>query len=138
MAPHFFIEDICVEAIAAAKRAYEHGDLRPRLARYHGANVDNAFYGWNGAWLDENFRRWDITDALHHIRVPLLVLQGLADPYGTRAQADVVDELCTAPVSVELLDQVGHAPWQEAEATTLAAIQEFAAKILQHIPLSRT
>ena len=130
MAPHFFIEDICIQAIADAKQAYETGELRARLERYHGANVDNAFYGWNGAWLSDDFQQWDITDALHHIRVPLLVFQGLADPYGTRAQADIVQDLCPAPVRKMLLPSVGHAPWREAEAETLAAIQEFAAQII--------
>ena len=51
MAPHFFTEEAGLQAIAAAKTAYEGGDLRERLAKYHG-HVDNAFYGWNGAWLD--------------------------------------------------------------------------------------
>lgn len=35
MAPHFFIEQVCLDAIAAAKHAYEQGDLTPRLARHH-------------------------------------------------------------------------------------------------------
>lgn len=130
MAPHFFVEEICIQAIRAVKIAYEEGDLRTRLERHHGANVDHAFYGWNSAWLHPDFRRWDITDALHHIRVPLLVLQGLADPYGTRAQADVADELCPAPVAAHLMEGVGHAPWREAERESLALIQAFAAKLL--------
>jgi pimeloyl-ACP methyl ester carboxylesterase len=130
MAPHFFIEDICIQAIREAKAAYEQGDLRPRLQRHHGENVDNAFYGWNASWLNPDFYRWDITDALHHIRVPLLVLQGLVDPYGTRAQADVVTQLCPAPVSTHLMEGVGHAPWREAEADSLSAIASFAAKLL--------
>ena len=130
MAPHFFIEDICIHAIREAKQAYEQGDLRPRLDRHHGANVDNAFYGWNASWLNPDFYHWDITDALHHIRVPLLVLQGLADPYGTRAQADVVTEFCPAPADIRLMEGVGHAPWREAEAESLAAIRAFAGKLL--------
>ena len=122
MAPHFFVEQICLDAIAEAKEAYEQGELKPRLARHHGANVDNAFYGWNASWLAEGFRTWDITDALYHIRVPFLVLQGLADPYGTAEQAHVAERLCPAPVDVRLMDGVGHAPWREAETETLDAI----------------
>ena len=38
-----------------ARHAYEQGDLRRRLARYH-ADPDNAFRGWNDAWLDPRFR----------------------------------------------------------------------------------
>ena len=49
MAPHFFTEEITVASIAEAKTAYETTHLRERLKRYHGDNVDCAFWGWNGA-----------------------------------------------------------------------------------------
>jgi pimeloyl-ACP methyl ester carboxylesterase len=51
IAPHFFVEDIAITAIAAARDAYNQGTLRDRLARYHD-HVDVAFRGWNDAWLD--------------------------------------------------------------------------------------
>ena len=47
IAPHFFTEDAGIASIVEAKKAYETGDLRARLARWH-ADVDNAFKGWNG------------------------------------------------------------------------------------------
>ncbi len=70
IAPHFFVEDMGVAEIARARLAYETGDLRPKLARWH-KNVDAAFKGWNEAWLDPAFRKWDITHALAYIRVPI-------------------------------------------------------------------
>src|SRR3977135_2353425 len=42
MAPHFMVEDVGLAAIRDAKTAYESGDLKTRLARWH-ANVDVAF-----------------------------------------------------------------------------------------------
>ena len=51
IAPHFFVEDMGLAAIAQAKVAFETGDLRARLARWH-TDVDAAFKGWNGAWPD--------------------------------------------------------------------------------------
>ena len=47
MAP-LFTEPAGLASIAEAKRAYETGDLKPKLARYH-AHVDAAFLGWSGA-----------------------------------------------------------------------------------------
>ena len=61
IAPHFFTEDAGIASIVEARKAYETGDLRQRLSRWH-ADVDNAFKGWNGAWLDPDFRQWDITE----------------------------------------------------------------------------
>ena len=56
MAPHFFTEDMGLAEIVRAKAAFETGDLRAKLARLH-ANPDNAFYNWNGPWLDPEFRK---------------------------------------------------------------------------------
>src|SRR6184192_2562573 len=61
IAPHFFTEDMGIAEIARAKAAYEKPDLRQKLARWH-ADVDNAFNGWSGVWLDPQFREWDITE----------------------------------------------------------------------------
>ena len=50
---------------------YLDGDLRARLARHHGGNVDCAFWGWNRAWLDPGFRAWNIEDRLPAVTVPV-------------------------------------------------------------------
>ena len=87
IAPHFFTEDMGIAEIARAKEAYAHADLRAKLARWH-ADVDNAFRGWSDAWLDPEFRKWDITDELAYIRVPILIVQGEDDQYGTVEQIE--------------------------------------------------
>jgi pimeloyl-ACP methyl ester carboxylesterase len=51
IAPHFVVEDMTVAAISEAKSAYETGDLKGKLARWHD-DVETAFRGWNDAWLD--------------------------------------------------------------------------------------
>jgi len=48
IAPHFIVEDVSIDSIAQAKTAYEQGDLKTRLARWH-KHVDVAFRGWNDA-----------------------------------------------------------------------------------------
>jgi pimeloyl-ACP methyl ester carboxylesterase len=129
MAPHFFVEDSGLEAIARARDAYERGDLRPRLARWH-KDVDAAFRGWNGAWLDPEFRKWDITDALAYIRVPVAILQGVDDQYGTRRQLEVAEEECYCPVEVTLMEGVQHTPHREATEETLRVIADFMRRVL--------
>jgi pimeloyl-ACP methyl ester carboxylesterase len=128
IAPHFFTEDGGITSIAEAKVAYESGDLRPRLARWH-KDPDNAFYGWNGAWLDPAFRKWDITDALAYIRVPMLIVQGVDDQYGTVKQIAAAERECYCPVEVALLQGARHVPQREAPEATLAAIADFVANI---------
>ena len=129
IAPHFFAEEMGLAAIAQAKVAFEGGDLRQRLARWH-QNVDAAFKGWNGAWLDPGFRAWDITDALAYIRVPVAIIQGVDDQYGTQRQIAVAEEECYCPVEVTLLDGVQHAPQRESPDRVAQVIAEFAKRTL--------
>jgi pimeloyl-ACP methyl ester carboxylesterase len=129
IAPHFIVEDISVSSIAGIKQAYETTNLRSKLARWH-SDVDNAFYGWNGAWLDQKFRDWDISEYLAYIRVPVVILQGADDQYGTIRQIEIAQQECYCPVDVTIIPGAGHSPHREAPETTLNAILEFARGIL--------
>ncbi|MBV8849915.1 MAG: alpha/beta hydrolase [Methylobacteriaceae bacterium] len=129
IAPHFVVEDVGIAAIAAAKRSYEISDLREKLARWH-KNVDVAFRGWNEAWLDPQFRKWDISESLAYIRVPVQILQGEADQYGTMRQIEIAQEECYCPVDVNVLPEIGHSPHREAPNRTLIAISDFVNRIL--------
>jgi pimeloyl-ACP methyl ester carboxylesterase len=132
LAPHFFVEEISVRSIAQAKQEYERGDLRARLERYHGNNVDNAFRGWNGAWLDPAFRAWRIDDAVAHVRVPILIIQGRDDQYGSPAQLDLAEADAYCPVETLLLDHCRHAPQLDQPELTLAAIADFCRRVVLH------
>jgi len=129
MAPHFFTEDMGIRSIEEARVAYETGDLKPRLARWH-VDVDNAFKGWNGAWLDPDFRKWDLTEFLAYIRVPLLIVQGEDDQYGTVKQIEAAQEECYCPVEVALLKGARHSPQRDKPDETLKAISDFVARVL--------
>jgi pimeloyl-ACP methyl ester carboxylesterase len=129
IAPHFVVEDISVASIAQIKKEYETTGLRAKLARWH-RDVDNAFYGWNGAWLDPTFRNWDISDYLAYIRVPVAIVQGAADQYGTLHQIEIAREECSCPVDVTILPGAGHSPHREAPDAVLDTIAEFAGRIL--------
>jgi pimeloyl-ACP methyl ester carboxylesterase len=130
IAPHFITEDMGIAEIARAKAAFEGGPLRAKLARLH-ANPDNAFYSWCGPWLDPEFRNWDIRDALAHIRVPILIVQGEDDQYGTLRQIEVAQQECYCPVEVALLPNTRHAPHREATQATLRAIADFTNHLLR-------
>ena len=98
MAPHLFTEAMGLASIAEARRAYETGDLRAKLAKYH-THVDIAFRGWNDAWLDPGFKAWNIEDAVGRWRVPALVIQGADDQYGTLKQVRAIEARSPAPVN---------------------------------------
>jgi len=131
IAPHFFTEDMGLAEIAKARIAYDDPAtaLRDRLARWH-KHVDNAFRGWNAAWLDPGFRKWDLTTFLKTIRVPVQVIQGVDDQYGTAEQVRTAQRLVPGVVDAVMLDSVKHSPHREALDRTVQAIAAFAVRVL--------
>ncbi|WP_460902696.1 alpha/beta fold hydrolase [Paraburkholderia jirisanensis] len=123
IAPHVFVEDVSIAGITEARRAYQRGGLRARLARYH-ADVDSAFYGWNDIWLDAGFRSWSIVDNLRTIRCPLLAVQGRDDHYGTMSQIGRIADMVPHTRLVEL-QNCGHSPHRDAPQALNDAIAAF-------------
>ncbi|MEX0369367.1 MAG: alpha/beta fold hydrolase [Tateyamaria sp.] len=124
IAPHFFAEVEGLEAIRAAKAAYEDGDLKDRLARHHD-HPDVAFYGWHDAWTDPGFADWNVADAIDHWRIPAMVVQGAEDEYGTLAQVREVQDRAYSPVETLIVDGAGHAPHQDAPEIVTPAVAAF-------------
>jgi pimeloyl-ACP methyl ester carboxylesterase len=104
-APHVFVELRATESIAAAVTAFEKGELRERLTRHHGANVDGAFRGWAGAWLDPGF------PAALDLR-PLL----------PRVELDAIEEGVAGPVTRCWLPGESHSPHREHPQEVIAAL----------------
>ena len=130
LAPHFVVEDISIQSIAAIKATYEMTDLKSKLGRWH-RDPDHTFRGWNDAWLNPAFRDWNISESLAYIRVPIAIIQGTADEYGTPRQIEIAREECYCPVDVTMIEGVGHTPHREAPERTLDAIADFANRILR-------
>ena len=128
MAPHSFVEGLTLAGIRAAREAYLAGPLRARLARHHGDQVDSAFWGWNDAWLDPGFTRLDLRPRLAEIRVPLLVIQGEEDEYGTALQVETIVD-AVAGARPLLLPDCRHSPHRDQPERVLAAIGDFLAGI---------
>ncbi|MBS7806472.1 alpha/beta hydrolase [Variovorax sp. PCZ-1] len=137
MAPHLFVEDISISAITQARVAYEQGDLRQRLSRYH-ADVDNAFWQWNDIWLSSEFRSFNIEADCKQITCPLLAIQGHDDPYGTMAQMDALggvecvssSQIGTLPASslrkvLLKLEQCGHSPHKDQRGAVIDSVKNW-------------
>ncbi|GAB6906582.1 putative Predicted hydrolase or acyltransferase alpha/beta hydrolase fold protein [Desulfosarcina cetonica] len=129
LAAHVFCEDLTCRSIEDARQRYLEGDLKSRLAVYHGDNTDCAFWGWNDVWLHPEFKRWNIEEFLPTITVPVLAIQGEADPYGTTAQVDAIRRQTGGPVTVAMVPDCGHAPHLEKKALVTAAVADFVATL---------
>lgn len=128
MAPHFFTEEVGLAEIAKAKLAYDAGELRDKLAKYH-RDPDNAFHGWNDSWLNPGFKDWNVADAIDYLRIPVLAVQGQDDQYGTLAQIHEVESRSYAPVETLILDECRHSPHLDQPGRVVSGIVDFCARL---------
>lgn len=122
-APHLFVEPVTLASIREAAQAYARGELKARLVRYH-ADVDSAFGGWCGVWLNPAFEAWNIESELAPIRCPVLAVQGHDDAYGSMAQ---IDRLLGPVPQAQLLKlaRCGHSPHRDQPQAVIDALRRF-------------
>ena len=129
MAPHVFIERVCLDSIEQAKRSFESTDLAAKLGRYH-RDARKTFYGWADVWCDTNFESWDVRDDyLPKVRCPVLAMQGVDDEYGTMAQLDEIARRVAGPCELVKLENCGHSPFRDQPEKALAAMVRFIEKL---------
>lgn len=128
LAPHVFVEDMCLTSISRAREAYRGTDMRQRLGRYHD-DPDRAFWLWNNVWVDPAFRSWNIEHVLPAIDCPILAIQGWQDEYGTMEQ---LERLVRAiPQTEQLrLSECGHSPHRDQPTAVLNATAQWLGRSL--------
>lgn len=124
-AAHVFCEPISVASIQAAKQMYLKNDLKERLTKYHTQNTDCAFWGWNDVWLHPDFINWNIEAHLPGIDVPMLVIQGVDDPYGTWGQVKAIVAGVKKNIQTLKIPDCGHCPHFEQPLRTFEAMIQF-------------
>ena len=130
MAPHVFIEPVCLSSIRKATKAFEQTDLAEKLARYH-SDARKTFYGWADVWLDPEFKGWDIrADYLPGVRCPVLAIQGYDDEYGTMAQLNEIARRVSGPCELLKLENCGHAPFRDQPDVVVSKISPFIKQLL--------
>jgi lipoate---protein ligase len=129
IAPHLFREERTVAAIADQIRQFEHGDLKARLARYHGRRTELLFGRLVEAWTGDKALYGDIESYIRAVQCPVLAIQGTEDEFFTRVQVDALCALLAAPVETCYLPGCGHAPHQQAADLVIGAAARFIARV---------
>jgi len=125
IAPQIFRETRTAEAIAEQIADFERGDLKARLARYHGAKTDELFRRLVEAWTDPKVTSWGLEPFIERIRCPVLAIQGEDDEFFSRAQMEKLVALCPAAVEEPYRPDCGHAPHHQAAKQLVAAVARF-------------
>ena len=129
IAPHLFVEPVCIASIAATAAAFPDGRLARALGRYH-RDPQLTFKTWSDIWLAPEFLAWNIEAEVARVRCPVLALQGTNDQYGTLRQIERVAELAADARAVEIPD-ARHSPHLEQPERTASAIVTFLGALQQ-------
>lgn len=127
-AAHVFVDPETIAGIRVADKAWEEGKLKG-LAKYHGDKTETIFKAWSETWLSDWFRHWNIEYLLPSIEVPVFVLQGRNDQYGTEDQVNTIVSKSGGAAYSAIIENAAHAPHLEAEQEVLDAMSAFIARI---------
>jgi pimeloyl-ACP methyl ester carboxylesterase len=123
-AAHVFVDTETLEGIAAADILWKQGKLK-NLHKYHGERTESVFQAWSATWQSLWFRNWNIKNLLPDIEVPLLVIQGADDQYGSVEQVNAIVVKSGGHARSELIAKCGHSPHREALTVVLQHMSEF-------------
>jgi pimeloyl-ACP methyl ester carboxylesterase len=129
LAAHAVNEPVCVESIARAQQTFAAGELRQRLVKYHGDNVDGCFRLWSKAWLAPGFQPMDADGRLPGVQVPVQAVQGEDDEYGSELQLGVIAGKVGGYCETRLVPDCGHSPHLQQPAYVLSEIARFIAPL---------
>ncbi|ODT13612.1 MAG: hypothetical protein ABS35_37425 [Kaistia sp. SCN 65-12] len=129
LAAHAINEPVCVAAIRKAREAFAAGDLRQRLSKYHGDNVDRAFHLWSDAWVAPGFEPMDANGRLPGVLVPLQAIQGEDDEYGSELQLGIIAGKVGGYCETRLVADCGHSPHLQQPSYVLSEIARFIAPL---------
>lgn len=130
-AGHIFVEDITLNGIRDAVRAYQKTSLKEKLQKYHADKTEAVFQMWTQTWLRPDFKNWTIFHFLENITCPVLLIQGEDDEYGSLAQVDGVEQRVKADVERFIIPEVKHTPHKEVPEIVIDKSAVFLNKIFK-------
>ena len=81
-------------------------------------------------WLNPEFATFNLREELARISVPMLIIRGDGDRYGTHRQVQMAQETCKGPIEILLMPNCGHLPHREKPAQTVEAIARFYQRVM--------
>lgn len=130
-AAHVLLEEISLNGIIKIAQEYKTSEtLRKRFEKYHPGISDTMFNGWVDAWLNNDFRSWNIEKLLPGIKVPVLAIQGDVDEYGSYEQLSSIRKNVSADVEIFYIKDCGHVPHLQATEKVISKMADFIFKIV--------
>ncbi len=126
LGPHLFREAKTLAAIQAQIEDFEHGDLKARLERHHGANTAALFARLVEVWTTEPAGAgFGLEPQVAQLRCPVLAIQGEDDEFFSAAQLEALRALLPGRLETLAIPGCGHYPQHQAREPVLAAMIYF-------------
>lgn len=130
IAPHLFREEHTLATIWRQIEDFERGDLKARLARYHGAKTESLFRRLVEVWTADRSCAWHVEPLLRQISCPVLVIQGTEDEFFSVAQVDAISAHLPQRAEAFFVPGCGHAPHLQEPKLVHAAVAGFLERLL--------
>ena len=125
IAAHTFVEDKTIQGVKILKEKFLQGGFQKALSKFHKDKTNDLFLGWSDLWLSDEFRNWNIFDALKKISCPVLAIQGNMDEYGTPEQLYMIKKYVSSHCEIKVIGGTKHFPYLEKENEVSVLISEF-------------
>ena len=122
---HIFVEDITLQGITEAVKAYHSTNLKDRLTKYHGDKTADLFWAWAKTWHTPKFKLWNIEKFLPLITCPALIIQGEEDEYGSLNQVYRSISGIGNNARSLILKNTKHSPHKESKKEVLHEVSLF-------------
>ncbi|MBT7835184.1 MAG: alpha/beta fold hydrolase [Rhodospirillaceae bacterium] len=129
IAPHLYREARTLDAVRERIEEFETGDLKARLARYHGAKTEVLFQRLVTSWTAADAPDWGVEPYVSKVRCPVFAIQGAEDEYFSAAQLDAIEAIVKGGFERLIIDECGHVPQHSATDEVLDAMAEFINRI---------
>lgn len=120
-----YMDEQTIHGVSEAKIAFQDPQRFNRLRVYHGHKAQAVLDSWTESWLSEAFKNWSILEALSEISCPIMIFQGMQDPYANIKQAHAIKNVVHTECVLHLIDHCGHIPHQQQNDLVVARLKTF-------------
>jgi pimeloyl-ACP methyl ester carboxylesterase len=133
-APHVILEKMSFNGIRTARAMLRNQDLIERFAKYHGERSYALIDEWTSMWLSLEDGNWDMLEELKAVELPLCLIQGDEDNFGTFEQLHIVkQEVQSECVEIHKLKACGHIPHLQKKEEVLEISRKFISSIVPQV-----
>lgn len=121
---HVLIEKETLQGVREAEEMLHNTQIAKALQKYHGDKVYDLYYAWTKTWLSSAHQSWNIEHFIPRITVPILVIQGELDEFGSMNQVNAFDK-ASGIVQKCIVSGAKHTAHKEEKAFVFSTITQF-------------